>query len=446
MISGDAISLSKRSWNMMGPKQCGWVVTVVIATALGCCIGLNLQSIAFGQENYFPYGNPPASKPHFPLSAAMNRLYDSYPAKQSQLNDLYTRFKYTPLKGFDYHGHDGTVSRRDCSKVVRVNDKYYVWYTHRDTKIPPRGNEGGNETTPSRDWDLSEIWYATSVDGFTWQEQGVAVPRLPKPHAGWRSVSTPDILLWKGKNYLYYQSYLQMPGRQGDNCPVSASVADSPDGPWEPAYKVVIENGPPGAWDHLVIHDPYPIVYQGRIYLYYKGEMGGDPRLRAQGLAIGDDPMGPFEKHPLNPVLNSGHETCMFPFKTGVAAIVSRHGLEHNTIQYSPDGVNFTIATTTGLMPIAPGPHVPDAFTDTDFGRGLSWGLCHFRNIGAKDGKSHSILARFDCDLSLDVDDTEMKETDIFNHPEIYFQFGLSEKQRRRIEKEVTIPPGDPEK
>ena len=48
--------------------------------------------------------------------------------------------------------------------------------------------------------------------------------------------------------------------------------------------------------------------------------------------------------------------------------------------------------------------------------------------------KSHSMLARFDCDLSLDIHDPEMKESDIFNHPEVNFQFGLSEKQRRRIE------------
>ena len=31
----------------------------------------------------------------------------------------------------------------------------------------------------------------------------------------WRSVSTPDILVWKGKYYLYYQAYTQMPGGPG---------------------------------------------------------------------------------------------------------------------------------------------------------------------------------------------------------------------------------------
>lgn len=386
----------------------------------------------------FPYGNVPRTKPDRPLSSALNRVYDgTYGSLEVATNELFSNFKYTPLKGLDYNNGDGTLSRRDATKIIRANGKYYVWYTHRATSTPPRSSAEASDTIPSRDWDLAEIWYATSEDGFTWEEQGVAVPRLEKPYPGWRSVSTPDILHWKGKYYLYYQAYTKMPGgpgTKGDDCPVACSVSDSPDGPWIPSNKVVIENGPEGSWDQYVIHDPYSLIYKGKIYVYYKGEMGGNPKVRAQGLAIADHPFGPFVKHPLNPVINSGHETALFPFKEGMAALVSRHGLEHNTIQYAPDGVNFEIAAISGLFPIAPGAYVPDAFADNGDGRGISWGLCHFRNIRLAEGKSHSILARFDCDLSLDIHDPEMKESDIFNHPEIYFQFGLSEKQRQRID------------
>ena len=49
---------------------------------------------------------------------------------------------------------------------------------------------------------------ATSEDGFTWTEQGVAVPNPAKPIPGWRSISTPDILVWKGKYFLKYSSKL----------------------------------------------------------------------------------------------------------------------------------------------------------------------------------------------------------------------------------------------
>lgn len=392
-------------------------------------------------SNAFPYGNIPREKPDIPLSAAMERVYEgTYTGLENATNELFSRFKYTPLKGFDYHKQDGTVSRRDATKIIKSNGKYYVWYTHRHTVAPPN-HKGGNDSIPSRDWDLAEIWYATSEDGFTWQEQGVAVPRLEKPYPGWRSVSTPDILVYKGKYYLYYQAYTQMPGgpgtsaTNGDDCPVAASVADSPDGPWTPSNKIVLDNGPKGSWDQYVIHDPYPLVYKGKIYLYYKGEMGGDPKVRAQGLAISEDPFGPFIKHPLNPVINSGHETALFPFKEGMAALVSRHGLEHNTIQYAPDGVNFEVAAISSLLPIAPGAYVPDAFSDTKNGRGITWGLCHFRDVLKVGGasQSFSMLARFDCDLSLDIHDPEMKESDIFNDSEINFKFGLSEKQLNRI-------------
>ena len=391
--------------------------------------------------NEFPYGNIPREKPNTPLSKAFERVYDgSYAGLEAATNELFSNFKYTPLKGFDYGKKDGTISRRDASKVIKANGKYYVWYTHRETPTPPNAG-AGNDTIPSRDWDLSEIWYATSEDGFTWEEQGVAVPRLEKPYPGWRSVSTADILVYKGKYYLYYQAYTQMPGGpgRGDDCAVAASVSDSPDGPWIPSNKVVVENGTEGTWDQFIIHDPYPLVYKDKIYLYYKGEMGGNPRVRAQGLAIADNPFGPFKKHPLNPVINSGHETALFPFREGIAALVSRHGLEHNTIQYSSDGVNFEVASITALMPIAPGAHVPDAFTDSGDGRGITWGLCHFRDVlkVGGDSQSYSILARFDCDLSLDVHDPLMKETDIFNDSSINFKIGLTEAQLKRI-KEAT--------
>ena len=62
----------------------------------------------------------------------------------------------------------------------------------------------------------------------------------------------------------------------------------------------------------------------------------------------------------------------------------------------------------------AAAPFTPDAFTDTQDGRGITWGLCHFINAGTR-GKRHSIMARFDCDLSLDVHDPALKRTHIWH-------------------------------
>ncbi len=395
-----------------------------------------LVAAACAEEQHFPF-NMPREKPDMPLSAAMERAYDAYSAPTYWWNELFSKFRFTELEGLDYHGGDGTISRRDPSKVVKANGKYYVWYTCRRTRTPPRGAEGGSDVIPSADWDLAEIWYATSEDGFTWKEQGVAVPRPPKPKVGWRSVSTPDVLVWKGKYYLYYQGFMEMSGKRGDDCPVTVSWADSPDGPWTPCNEVVIPNGSEGAWDQFSIHDPYPLVYKGRIYLYYKSDFNGHyEMIRATGLAVADDPMGPFEKCPLNPVLNSSHETGLFPFKGGIAAMSSRHGNELSTMQWSPDGINFQVASHITLIPLAPGPYVPDAFTGTDDGRGITWGLCHFTDIGPRD-KRYSVIARFDCDLSLDKDDHWMKDPEHYWPPEFYYYTGLGADAKEQLKQEA---------
>jgi len=411
-------------------------------------IMLFLSVSALAQEGGFPFILP-AERPDREMSAAMQRNYSAYMAPRPEDNELFSQFKYTELKGLDYNDHDGTISRRDPSKIIFVDGKYYVWYTHRETPTAPQGAENCTDEIPSSDWDLADIWYATSEDGFTWEEQGVAVPRPPKPEIGWRSVTTTDILVWEGKYYLYYQAFMEASGTRGDDCPVAVSYADSPDGPWTQTNQIVIPNGASGEWDQYSIHDPYPLVYKGKIYLYYKSDFDGDPAtfpaaempvaagesrrlVRMQGLAIADNPLGPFEKHPLNPVINSGHETTLFPFQEGIAALVIRDGNEHFTVQYAGDGVNFEIASITELMPPAAGPYVPDAFTDTEYGQGITWGLCHNTWAGSQ-GKGHSLLMRFDCDLSLELDDPLMKRHSSMHNPAYYYMHGLNRAQRDRI-------------
>ncbi|BCX46219.1 glycosyhydrolase [Haloferula helveola] len=397
-----------------------------------------MPGAAVGGEGVFPH-KMPESKPDIELSSAMERMFD-YPAPRAQDNELFSQFKFTRLKGFDYRDGDGTVSRRDPSRPIRANGRYYVWYTKRDSPRPPLGVKRAAEATdtiPSTDWDLSEIWYATSEDGFTWEEKGVAVRRPEKPAIGWRSVATPDILVWKGKYYLYYQAFVETSGIRGDVCPVSVSWSESPDGPWTPTLRQVVPFGEKGEWDQDAIHDPQPVVYKGKIHLYYKSAYNKWPDHRqdyavAQGLAVAEDPLGPFVKHRLNPVLNSGHETTYFPFKEGMAAMAIKDGNEHSTMQYAPDGVNFEIASVLTLTPTAAGPFTPDAFTGSGNGRGVTWGLCHFINAGDRDHQ-HTILARFDCDLSLDWHDPAMKQTGIWHRPEVYFSQGLTREQRQRI-------------
>lgn len=418
-------------------KDFKFIVFVAIAQLFFSCTESGSKPTINLEENaqeIFPH-KMPTEKPDIPMSASTERMFD-YPAPRVQDNELFSQFKYSPLEGFDYNNGDGTISRRDPSRPIKVNGKFFIYYTKRHTIVPPLGAKNAAEATdeiPSTDWDLADIWYATSENGFKWEEQGVAVPRPPKPQSGWRSVATPDILIWKGKYYLYYQAFDEPSGLKGDWCPVSVSYADSPDGPWTNGGNKVIPFGKKGDWDQDATHDPQPIVYKDKIYLYYKAAYNKWPDIRdkyavGHGLAIADDPFGPFEKHPLNPVMTSGHETTYFPFKEGIATLAIKDGNERETIQYAKDGVNFEIASSVSLTPTAAAPYVPDAFTNTDYGRGFTWGLSHFTNAGAP-GKQHSIIGRFDCDLSLDYDNPSVfKKTGVWHKPEVYFKQGLSEK------------------
>ena len=176
--------------------------------------------------------------------------------------------------------------------------------------------------------------------------------------------------------------------------------------------------------------------------MYYKAAYNKWPDKRdeyavAHGLAIADNPFGPFEKHPLNPVMNTGHETTYFPYKNGVATLAIRDGNERETIQFAEDGVNFKIASVVTLAPTAAGTYTPDAFTDTKDGRGITWGMCHFTNAGTPEHR-YSIIARFDCDLSRDCNDKSFKQTTVFFKPEVYFSQGLGGLKKKRME-ESTI-------
>ncbi len=387
----------------------------------------------------FP-GFLPKEKPtDRPLSAAMHRLYDMWTPEQDAGNPFYTTFRYSPVTGIGIDDTALSVSRRDPSKVLKIGGTYYVWYTRRRSKYMPVGRfniDKANDEIPVVDWDLADICYATSKDGFNWEEQGVAVPRAPKGNYGDRSLSTPDVLVFDGRYYLYYQTFTTM-WRQNDCVNVSAAWSDSPDGPWTRLDRPVIPQGAPGEWDSCAIHDPYPLIYKGKVWLYYKAspidKTPGNLRL-AQGVAIADHPAGPFVKSDLNPVTNSGHETMLWPYEGGIAALLIQDGPEKDTIQFAPDGLNFEPKAHVQLSPHAPGPFCPDAFADNGDGRGITWGLSHIIPQTPNTNKGLYIV-RFDCALSRDADRPEFKRSNLHWHEASWFQpeVKLPEAWRQRI-------------
>ncbi len=390
----------------------------------------------------FP-GIMPTDKPSdIPLSRAMERVYDIWSPYQDYGNELYTSFKFSPVAGI---GKDPACTRRDPSKVLKIDGTYYVWYTKRMAEPKPVGKPNSTADLPGTDWDLACIWYAVSKDGWRWEEQGCAVPRQPKGKLGNRAVITPDVLAADGKFYLYYQAYTVLPGEKDmwvQDVDCGMAWAESPDGPWTAVEKPVVPRGNPGEWDASVIHDPMCLKFKGRYWLYYKGNPGAeykDPEHKeqylkiAQGVAVADRPEGPFVKVPENPVLNSGHETGIFRFRDGVAAIVSCEGAEKNTIQFSRDGVNFEMQSIITLAPVAPGPFDPDAYNGTDDAQGIAWGLCHINPDGGG-ATEPSFIARFDCNLTQDLTRDLFKQNNVRYNEQTYFQprMALPEELKER--------------
>ncbi len=322
------------------------------------------------------------------LSAASKRAL-KWP--DSLTNEWFGEFKVYDLKG-DLAYEEGVV-RRDPSAVIKVDGKYFVWYSR---STGPTDGFGGNiEEEKVFPWDRCDIWYATSEDGWTWKEEGLAVERGPKGAYDDRSVFTTEIMVHHGKYYLCYQT-VKSPYNVRVKNQVGLAWSDSPHGPWTKSEEPILSPADNGVWKgteqnrHLVekkgdfdshkVHDPCILPYNGKFYLYYKGEQMGEEitfggRQIRHGVAIADNPLGPYVKSPYNPISNSGHEICVWLQDGGVASLITTDGPEKNTIQFAPDGINFNI-----MAVIKDAPHAIGLNRELSTGKPFKifeWGLTH---------------------------------------------------------------------
>ncbi len=334
------------------------------------------------QIDYFGITNPST------LSAATKRAL-----KWTRLeNDWYVQFEEHDLQG-DLAFEEGVV-RRDPSAIIWENGKYYVWYSK--SVGPSQGFAGDVEQDKVWPWDRCDIWFATSEDGWHWEEQGVAVTRGEKGAYDDRSVFTCEIMKHNGRFYLCYQT-VQSPYTVRVQNQIGMSWADSPDGPWVKSAEPILSPAQNGIWrgdednrflverrgdfDSHKVHDPCILHYRDKFYLYYKGEQMGEEinfggRMIRHGVAISDHPLGPYEKSSFNPISNSGHEVCVWPFGGGIVSLITTDGPERNTIQWAPDGINFEI-----MAHIRSAPHAIGLNRSIDSHKSpvacLSWGLTH---------------------------------------------------------------------
>lgn len=307
-------------------------------------------------------------------------------------NEWFIEFEVFDLKG-DLAYEEGVV-RRDPSAVIKIDEKYYVWYSK--STGPTDGFAGDIENEKVFPWDRCDIWYATSADGITWKEEGLAVPRGPKGAYDDRSVFTVEIMTWEGMYYLVYQT-VKSPYNVRVKNQVGLAWSNSPNGPWTKSEEPVLSPADNGVWkgdqdnrfnvekkgdfDSHKVHDPCIIPYQGKFYLYYKGEQMGEEitfggRQIRHGVAVSDNPKGPYVKSPYNPISNSGHEICVWPYNGGIASLITTDGPEKNTLQWSPDGINFEIKSVIKGAPHAIGLNrsADNEKAPTEI---LRWGLTH---------------------------------------------------------------------
>ena len=373
----------RQSWSAL--SILGFVISMNIA---GCQMAsqqpASSDELSFTEEDLDRLGITNADY----LSAASKRAL----AWPKIGNEWFGEFQVFDLKG-DLAYEEGVV-RRDPSAVIQVDSTYFVWYSK--STGTTQGFAGDIENEKVFPWDRCDIWYATSQDGWTWKEEGVAVERGPKGAYDDRSVFTTEILAHDGKYYLTYQT-VKSPYNVRVKNQVGLAWAESPHGPWTKSKEPILSPADNGIWKgdednrHLVlkkgdfdshkVHDPCLLFFKNQFYLYYKGEQMGEEitfggRQIRHGVAIADNPLGPYVKSPYNPISNSGHEICVWHYDGGIASLITTDGPEKNTIQWSPDGINFEIMSV-----IKGAPHAIGLNRSLDSEKAplaaLEWGLTH---------------------------------------------------------------------
>lgn len=306
-------------------------------------------------------------------------------------------FQYLEVMGI---GHEPGVTRRDPSDVIRAGDTYYVYYS----KVV-RSEVAGEHQRLYPSGYVATLWYAASKDaGRTWTERGEALGLGDAGSFDDFAIFTPTILFHDGRYWLYYTA-VQAPFENrhvGDPTAIGVAVADSPDGPFRR-----ISNNPilvPGKeeddFDSYRVDDARMLIRDGEVWLYYKGRSlihgAGGPRRTQMGLAIADNPQGPFIKaNNGRPVQDSGHEVQIWRYCQGVLSLVSNTGPNGRTLQYAADGVRFEVLVRElASQPKAPGlyrPELTDPAATVDPQN--AWGVC----MGLRDGDV--FLQRFEMSI-----------------------------------------------
>lgn len=302
---------------------------------------------------------------------------DENKTKNAHIDINSVEFSYSEIIGLT---PENGITRRDPSDVILVDGVYYVWYTKTDKTYSG--------------YDAS-IWYASSIDGEKWEEKGEALERGKVGSWDSYSVFTPNILKVSDKYYLFYTgikpTYGNEEGKFENNAEtditaIGLAKSDAPDGSFTriSIFPVMEVSDNYEDFDSYRVDDACIIFKDNKYWLYYKGrsrKYGKDgPRYTMLGVAISDVPEGPYVKYRNNPIIKSGHEVMVWPYKKGIMTLLSGHGTEGKTLQFAADGVSFKkVASFGDDYPKAPGSFRVGDFNDASkLEEGISWGVSMF--------------------------------------------------------------------
>ncbi len=297
------------------------------------------------------------------------------------------KFSFSEIKGI---GFEKGCTRRDNSDVIKVGEKYYVYYT----KVFGRS---------SGYWGT--IWVAVSEDeGHSWEELGEVLGVGEKGQWDSQAVFTPNIIFEDGVYYLYYTAVQPTPGNVNgefennsttDFTAIGVATSNNPTGPFtrcaeNPVISVSDDNS---NFDSYRVDDAVLLKKGGKYWLYYKGRKYADgksgPAHTKMGVAFAEKPVGPFKKFKRNPILDKSHEVFIWKQNSGIACLASIS----STFEFAVDGLDFTsqpisVNVLQNNRPNAPGAYRPDLTGNKT--KELTWGISMVHN------KSESYLVRWE--------------------------------------------------
>jgi len=307
--------------------------------------------------------------PVFSQNQELNEIKSYFESKE---------FQYKNISGI---GFEKGVTRRDNSDILKVDGKYYVYYT----KVI--GQSAGYWGT---------IWVAVSDDeGHNWQELGEVLTTGKKGEWDSQAVFTPSVIEEKGVYYLYYTGVQPTPGNVAgdfennsvnDFTAIGVAKSTNPAGPFvrSPNNPVLSVSSNKNEFDSYRIDDAVLFKKENRFWLYYKGRKYTDgksgPAHTKMGVAFSDNPEGVFIKYKKNPVLAKSHEVFVWRQNSGVACLASISC----TFEYAADWLDFTtnplaVQVERKNRPNAPGAFRPD-LTNIPGENRLTWGISMIHN------------------------------------------------------------------